>query len=310
MENILIATCKSLEYQSGWRELCQGVKGYQSGRSIGGKWFSSRGTGWGEHFESSKLILHAVVDGESEPSEIWIDRFFKDKLGMLTEKRRNAIETTLPPTVRVRKQTSGRGTQYYVVECADLEAWLARAKDALAKMPPRPRVPWYKEPVQPSPEQAAELDRIVKHLEAILPGEFARGDNHYFLPRSFGVSAALYQKLSTKWDVRVFEYTWQRELRFEVWLRGWWPCTFRAKGLSYSGRCGEAGNPYCKQHKDVKCAQCGQQATHLCEVRKSADNQCATGQSAMDATLREELAFCRKCCRHNKNPWKHIWQCR
>lgn len=65
------AQCLKLEYQPGSYELIQGVKGHSGGKKVGGKFFRNRGFGWGEHIQSSKLILHVEIDGQ--PQEIWID---------------------------------------------------------------------------------------------------------------------------------------------------------------------------------------------------------------------------------------------
>jgi hypothetical protein len=121
------ALCKSVEYRAGSYELTQGVKGGSAGKSIGGKFFRSRGYGWGEHIEKSKLILHVIV--LKERFEIWVDYFFKDNLGRLTEKRRVLIEQTMPKTVEVEEAEGQKGTKYYEVSEADLEAWLTRCQD-------------------------------------------------------------------------------------------------------------------------------------------------------------------------------------
>lgn len=120
------ARCMKIVYKRGSYELCQGVKGYQAGRMSGGKWFSNRGYGWGEYIESSKLILHAQVRGKKE--QIWIDRFFKDELGRLIERRRVLIQKTMPEFVSVRRAVGSGGTKYWTVTEKDLGLWLSRIR--------------------------------------------------------------------------------------------------------------------------------------------------------------------------------------
>jgi hypothetical protein len=127
----LIARCLGLEYQPGSFELCQGVKGSWSGKYEGGQWFESRGFGWGQRIEPSKLILSVQVEGVAAVQELWVDRFFKDRLGRLTEKRRNALKATMPITVMVTPHTGRKGRAYYKADEACLAAWLANAKAAL-----------------------------------------------------------------------------------------------------------------------------------------------------------------------------------
>lgn len=118
------AKCLNVEYKTSSYELCQGIKDYQDGKSVDEKWFNGRGYGWGEHIESSKLILHAEVRGKQE--EIWIDRFFKDKLGRLIERRRVLIQKTMPEFVSVRRAIGSGGMRYWTVTEKDLGRWLSR----------------------------------------------------------------------------------------------------------------------------------------------------------------------------------------
>ena len=123
------ALCQKVEYRAGSFELIQGVNGHSEGKSKGGKFFVNRGHGWGEHIESSKLILHATIRGKQ--SEIWIDHFFKDNLGRLIERRRILIGRTMPEAVDVKRAEGQKGTKYYVVSEDDLNAWLARCNDSV-----------------------------------------------------------------------------------------------------------------------------------------------------------------------------------
>lgn len=120
------AKCLRLQYQAGDFELCQGIKGWQHGKMVGGKWFRNRGFGWGESITPSKLILHTRISNKNH--EIWIDFFFKRHLGKLFEGTRRLIEHTMPKEVRVQPRTSARGTKYFTVHFGDLQMWLDRIR--------------------------------------------------------------------------------------------------------------------------------------------------------------------------------------
>lgn len=160
------AKCLKVVYKAGSYELCQGVKDYQDGKSVGGKWFSNRGYGWGEHIESSKLILHTEVRGKKE--QIWVDRFFKDKLGRLIERRRVLIQKTMPEFVSVRRAVGSGGTKYWTVTEKDLGLWLSRI-EALPentvsavkkKISARKKVKW-----QEAKKEQARLERRMAGVE-------------------------------------------------------------------------------------------------------------------------------------------------
>lgn len=123
------AKCLGVEYFAGSFELVQGVKRYEQDGMGDGWYFRNRGYGWGEVIKSSKLILFAIVKDCKGTQEIWIDRFFKDHLGRLTEKRRLMIKQTMPETIEVSKTESQRGTEYYIASEADLNTWLDRCND-------------------------------------------------------------------------------------------------------------------------------------------------------------------------------------
>ena len=82
---------------------------------------------WGEIVERSKLILYAASGNEN--LEFWIDRFFKDQIGRLTEKRRMLISQEMPQFVNVEPAIGQKGTKYYVVSKDDLNEWLIRCND-------------------------------------------------------------------------------------------------------------------------------------------------------------------------------------
>lgn len=88
------------------------------------------GGGWYHTSRSSKLVLKIeLADGKT--TEVWVDRFFKDRLGRLTKKRRNALDDTRPHTVSMTQHVSTRGTAYYQVASQELESWLSRVQEIL-----------------------------------------------------------------------------------------------------------------------------------------------------------------------------------
>ena len=123
------AQCGEIEYRKGFFGRVNGIKKYEKGRWSDGKFYVATGFGWGVCKESSKLVLHTLINGDVH--EIWIDVFFREHLGNLTKKTRERIEDTAPDTVAVEKKTSLRGREYYVISETDLEAWLSRIQQAL-----------------------------------------------------------------------------------------------------------------------------------------------------------------------------------
>jgi len=120
------AKCISLEYTRGSYSLFQGVKRYmESGPIQGGGVFINRGTGWGESIVASKLELSVQLSEEPRRNEtIWIDKYFKGKVGILTKTVRGLIEETLPEEVEVSETCSKMGTTYYQVSEKCLNSWL------------------------------------------------------------------------------------------------------------------------------------------------------------------------------------------
>jgi len=88
-----------------------------------------RGTGWMDVVHSSRLILTVQVDGEKK--EIWMERLFRKAFGRLTQKRRDAIQRTIPETVEVVERTGRKGTKYFVLADEELQDWFARTASAL-----------------------------------------------------------------------------------------------------------------------------------------------------------------------------------
>lgn len=124
----MIAKCFDVRYIASEREVSQSgstvnPRGYYAALSSG---WSDRGTGWMERFTPSKLILNVEIADARH--EIWVDRFFKDHIGRLTLKRRNAIKAAMPAEIEVEAKTSQRGTAYYVVTEPALAAWLSAVR--------------------------------------------------------------------------------------------------------------------------------------------------------------------------------------
>ena len=69
----------------------------------------------------SRLIL--VVEIEGKRTEIWIDRFFKERVGRLTNNRICKIVGAMPNFVKVKNMGN-----YYLVQDSSLEAWLMSAE--------------------------------------------------------------------------------------------------------------------------------------------------------------------------------------
>ena len=121
----MIATCLEIKYEEGEFYLSQRVKKGTKTKYKNGYIHSQRGFGWGNNLKPSHLILYIEVDGQR--GYAWIDRYFKDMVGRLTEKRRKKIISTMPATVKVEEFHNSNGEKYYVVSDADLDSWLSKA---------------------------------------------------------------------------------------------------------------------------------------------------------------------------------------
>lgn len=120
------AQCLTVSYEEGDFYLTQGVKKGTRTTYKNGYTHSPRGSGWGENYKPSHLVLTIEVKGKVV--DTWIDRYFKDNVGRLTKKRRNKIIDTMPEEVKVEKYKKQDGSPYYVVDDEDLEKWAKRAK--------------------------------------------------------------------------------------------------------------------------------------------------------------------------------------
>lgn len=135
------AKCLRIEYEPGERFTCQGVKGFQSGKRIGGRFFQSAGYGVGQYFISSKLLLYIKVG--TKKHILRVDRFFKDKLGKLTEQRRELLSRTMPTEIDVKKikeqylcedpeVSLDERTLQYAAVATELDEWLAKVQALIA----------------------------------------------------------------------------------------------------------------------------------------------------------------------------------
>lgn len=120
------AKCLGISYESGDFYLTQRVKKGTRTTYKDGYIHSPRGSGWGDNYKPSHLVLTVEVKGRVV--DTWIDRYFKDNVGKLTEKRRNKLAATMPDKVKVEEYEKQDGSLYYVVDDDDLEEWAKRAK--------------------------------------------------------------------------------------------------------------------------------------------------------------------------------------
>lgn len=118
------AKCLEVIYEEGDFYLTQGVKKGTKTTFSNGYVHSPRGNGYGNNYKPSHLILYFEIDGYRRSA--WVDRYFKDSVGRLTEKRRNKIISTMPSTVTVEEFVSLNDGKYYVVSDEDMEMWLSR----------------------------------------------------------------------------------------------------------------------------------------------------------------------------------------
>ena len=129
----MLATCVKTEYQAGGYDCAQSFSRQApdmlyAEESLGAK-VRDRGTGWKDITWPSRLILHVIVEGEE--FQVWVDRFFKARLGRLIARRRNVIASTMPQTINVVEKMGRSGKRYFVADEADLVGWL----EAILKLP-------------------------------------------------------------------------------------------------------------------------------------------------------------------------------
>lgn len=123
------AQCLALEYRDAIREVVQSF----SRQDPGGVYrlfpmyasIIDRGNGWAYVNAPSELVLTVEINGDEH--ELWVGRFFKERLGRLTAKRRERLRATMPTSLQVDERVSRKGNVYYVPTQSALASWLEQA---------------------------------------------------------------------------------------------------------------------------------------------------------------------------------------
>jgi len=117
----------TIKYEAGDFYVGQGCKeGTRSYYNRNGYYVNPIGFGNATVCKASKIILKVEVEGVVY--DVWIDRFFKEKLGRLTEKRRGAIMHTVPETIALEEKFTRNDNVYFIAAEDDMNLWLNRAK--------------------------------------------------------------------------------------------------------------------------------------------------------------------------------------
>ncbi|MHB8129264.1 MAG: hypothetical protein ACYDEX_09725 [Mobilitalea sp.] len=120
----------TIKYEAGDFYLGQGYKeGTKSYYNINGYYVNPIGYGNATVCKASKIILKVEVDGVFY--DVWVDRFFKDNLGRLTEKRKLAIMHTVPETINLEENFTRNDNVYFIAAEDDMNLWLNRVKKYL-----------------------------------------------------------------------------------------------------------------------------------------------------------------------------------
>ena len=105
---------------------CKGgyYKGYKNGV------FHKQAFGWGYDYVPSKIIVTISLEGtgSEEEHDVWVDKYFKDHWGRITENRKNAILRSAPEIINVEEVVTERGYLYYKADEDDLNSWMAVAQ--------------------------------------------------------------------------------------------------------------------------------------------------------------------------------------
>lgn len=120
----MLATCLDVVYEEGDFYYSQGHKKGSKVKYNNGYLQSPNGFGGASNLKASRLILYIEVEGKQNCA--WIDRYFKDAIGRLTDKRRKKIISTMPANVEVEEFLNSSGKKYYVVSEEDMDQWLGR----------------------------------------------------------------------------------------------------------------------------------------------------------------------------------------
>ena len=105
--------------------ISNGAKGGSRKYYSGGHFHKIR-NGWDYDYTPLKMVVECELE-DGKIIETWVDRFFKNELGRLTTKRKEAIADTLPNTVTLEEQ-EGLTRSYYTISEDDLRAWLSRVR--------------------------------------------------------------------------------------------------------------------------------------------------------------------------------------
>lgn len=120
------AKTTGIRYEQGNYCLTQKHKAGERSHYKNGRYVNPTGFGWGTEYTPSRLIVGIIVNGHY--NEVWVDRFFKDYWGKMTQGRVAAILKTLPAELSVEKNETIRGAIYYTVKEKSLMKWLEDAK--------------------------------------------------------------------------------------------------------------------------------------------------------------------------------------
>lgn len=125
--SLIKAKTITLRYEEGERYTSDGIPKHKQGKNYfkNRKYIMTDYTGHQYTTKPSRFIL--LIEVNEQIVETWIDKYFKDNVGRLTEKRRMAIRDSMPETVLVEQFESRDGKQYYVVDESCLDQWRTTA---------------------------------------------------------------------------------------------------------------------------------------------------------------------------------------
>ena len=119
------ANCINVVYKEGSYYTSQRVKNGSRIKKNGEYTQFPQGDGWAKNIKGSKLVLYIEVNGVV--TNTWVDQYFKDNVGRLSDSRRAKIMSTMPSTVEVKQYQRKDGSFYFIVDEGDLESWQHRA---------------------------------------------------------------------------------------------------------------------------------------------------------------------------------------
>lgn len=127
---IIYATTQSIRYEKGDYYIQNGARGGNKS-FFKNDYYHKYSFGYDHAYKPSKLIVEVEI--EDSTYEVWVDFFFKNRIGRLTLSRIDRITSTLPAVIPVEKMTGFNGSTYYRLYEDDdiMKQWLA-AVDAAA----------------------------------------------------------------------------------------------------------------------------------------------------------------------------------